>query len=108
MNSNIKQLPHQAIPPLSIEREWNNGHEIIMVEGVRYHADFFRMNSMPSDDVLYAVRKRDDGVVFVTVIPDGESAKKFFEETPLPSASPQMGERHLEGEEQYEENEDGI
>lgn len=78
MNSYIKQLPHQAIPPLSIEREWNNGHEMIMIEGVRYHADFFRMNAMPSDDVLYAVHKRDDGVVIVTVVRTVEEAKIFF------------------------------
>jgi hypothetical protein len=108
MNSNIHQLPHQPIAPLSIEREWNNGHEIIVVEGVKYHADFFRMNVMPSDDVLYAVHKRDDGIVIVTVIRDVESAKKFFENAPLPSASPQMGERHLEGEERDEEKQNVI
>ena len=80
MNRNIKQLPHQIQAPLSIEREWNNGHEMIMIEGVRYHADFFRMNAMPSDDVLYAVHKRDDGVVIVTVVRTVEEAKIFFNE----------------------------
>ena len=80
MNSNIKQLPHQPIPPLSIERDWSRGYEVIIIEGVRYSSDFFRMNSMPRDDALYAVRKMDDGDVHVTTIIDVESAKKFFDE----------------------------
>lgn len=79
-NQFIKQVAHQAEVLLSIERDWNNGHEIIIIEGVKYDADFFRMNAMPSDDVLYAVHKRDDGVVIVTVIRDVESAKIFFDE----------------------------
>lgn len=80
MNSNIKTLPHQVKAPLSIERDSSMGHEIIIIEGVRYHADFFRMNAMPSDDVLYAVHKRDDGVVIVTVVRTVEEAKIFFNE----------------------------
>ena len=77
-NQFIKQVAHQAEVPLSIERDWNNGHEIIIVEGVKYHADFFRMNAMPRNDVLYAVRKKDDGIVHVTVIQNIGQAQDYF------------------------------
>ena len=113
MNSNIKQLPHQVKAPLSIERDISTGHEIIIIEGVKYDAEYFRMFATPEADVLYAVRRDEFGSVTLTTIRNVDEAKKFFDETlPRPPYGhlPQMrGERPNLGEgEQYEENEDGI
>ena len=81
MNSFIKQIPHVDQKPLSIEREYTmQGHEVIVIEGVRYDADYFRIFAHPDTDVLYAVR-RDEDMVVLTVIPTVEVAKEFFEET---------------------------
>ena len=80
MNSNVKNLQHVAQPPLSIERELAGGREFILIEGVRYDADYFRTFSHPETDVLYAVR-RDEETVVLTVIQTPEEASEFFEET---------------------------
>lgn len=81
MNSNIRPMPHVEDRPLSIEREYTlQGREIIVIEGVRYDADYFRIFAHPDTDVLYAVR-RDEDMVVLTVIPTVEVAKEFFEET---------------------------
>ena len=113
MNSNIKQLPHQVKAPLSIERDISMGHEIIIIEGVKYDADYFRTFAYPETDVLYAVRRLAEDVVCLTVVRNMEEAKMFFEETQPPLSFghlPQIGEEHPElGEgEQYKEKEDGI
>jgi len=75
----IKETTHQPNQPLGIERDWNNGREVIIIEGVRYDADYFRTFAHPEMDVLYAV-KREDDAVWLTVIRDEDEAKKFFEE----------------------------
>ena len=80
MNSNIKQLPHQVKAPLSIERDISMGHEIIIIEGVKYDADYFRTFAYPETDVLYAVRNLVDEVVCLTVVRTVEEAKIFFDE----------------------------
>jgi hypothetical protein len=79
MNSNIKQLPHQAKAPLSIERDISMGHEISIIEGVRYDAEYFRTFACPEADVLYSVRRNDDNV-WLTIIRNMDEAKVFFEE----------------------------
>lgn len=81
MNSNIKQLPHQVKAPLSIERDISMGHEIIIIEGMKYDADYFRTFAYPETDVLYAVRNLVDEVVCLTVVRTVEEAKIFFDET---------------------------
>ena len=80
MNSNIKQLPHQAKAPLSIERDISTGREIIIIEGVKYDAEYFRMFATPEADVLYAVKKLAEDVVCLTVVRTVEEAKIFFDE----------------------------
>ena len=80
MNSNIKQLPHQVKAPLSIERDISMGHEIIIIEGMKYDADYFRTFAYPETDVLYAVRNLVDEVVCLTVVRTVEEAKIFFDE----------------------------
>ncbi len=81
MNSNIKPVSHVAQKPLSVEREYVfGGREIIVIEGVRYDADYFRTFSHPETDVLYAVR-RDEETVILTVIQTPEQASEFFNET---------------------------
>ena len=80
MNGNIKQLPHQVKAPLSIERDISTGHEIIIIEGVKYDADYFRTFAYPETDVLYAVRNLVDEVVCLTVVRTVEEADEFFKE----------------------------
>lgn len=80
MNNFIKPLPHQSNKPLSIERDWSSGHEIILINGVRYSADYFRALAHPETDVLYAVRRDDFGSVTLTTIRNVDEAKEFFEE----------------------------
>lgn len=80
MNSNVKNYPHVAQAPLNIERDYTmQGREVIIIEGVRYDADYFRTFSHPETDVLYAVR-RDEETVVLTVIQTLEEASEFFEE----------------------------
>lgn len=80
MNSNIRPMPHVEDRPLSIEREYTlQGREIIVIEGVKYDADYFQTFAHPDTDVLYAIR-RDGDQVWLTVIRNAEEAKKFFEE----------------------------
>ena len=80
MNSNIKQLPHQVNAPLSIERDISTGHEIIIIEGVKYDAEYFRMFATPEADVLYAVKRLAEDVVCLTVVRTVEEADEFFKE----------------------------
>jgi len=79
MNSNVKQLQHVVQPPLSIERELTVGREFILIEGVRYDAEYFRTFAHPDTDVLYAVRSHEDTVV-LTIIHNADEAQRFFEE----------------------------
>ena len=79
MNSMIKTLVHAPEPPLQIEREFVNGREIIVIEGVNYEADYFRMFSHPETDVLYQVQRVED-FVRLTVIETREQADEFFDE----------------------------
>ena len=80
MNSNIKTLPHQVKAPLSIERDISMGHEIIIIEGVKYDAEYFRMFATPEADVLYAVKRLAEDVVCLTVVRTVEEADEFFKE----------------------------
>lgn len=81
MNSQIKTLPHAPNEPLRIEREFEDGREIILIEGVRYDADYFRVFSHPETDVLYSVVRGEDDVVRLTVIYNRVEAEHFFDET---------------------------
>lgn len=81
MSNFIKQLPHVPAEPLRIEREFEYGREIIVIEGVRYDADYFRTFSHPETDVLYSVVRGEDDVVKLTVIHNRVEAAEFFDET---------------------------
>lgn len=76
-NGSVKQVAHQAVRPVSIERDIP---DIVVIEGVRYAGDLFRRFSMPESDVLYAVRRDDQGSVTLTVIRNIEQAEHFFKE----------------------------
>lgn len=81
MNNLIKPMPHVEVRPLSIEREYTmQGHEVIIIEGVRYDAEYFRTFAHPETDVLYAVC-RDEDQVRLTIIQTPEQATEFFNET---------------------------
>lgn len=77
-SSFIKPSPHVAKKPISIERE---DGDVIVIEGVRYDADYFRTFGAPDTDVLYAVQRIDDGCVKLTIIASPEEALEFFKET---------------------------
>lgn len=84
MNTYIKTIPHVEKKPLSIEREYTlQGYEMILIDGVRYDADYFRTFARPDEGVLYAVRSHDDTVV-LTVIRNLDEARKFFDEVVAP------------------------
>jgi hypothetical protein len=73
----IKTLPHDVKKPVSIERE---AGDVIVIEGVRYAGDYFRMFGAPDPDVLYAVQRLEKGCVEMTIITCVEEAIDFFEE----------------------------
>ncbi len=106
MNKSMKPIAHITQRPLSIEREYTlQGREVIIIEGVRYDADYFRTFSHPETDVLYAVR-RDEETVILTVIQTPEQASEFFDPHP---ALPQSGEEHPDlGEGEFEGVDDGL
>ncbi len=82
MNNMIQTMPHIEQKPLSIEREYTpEGNEIIVIEGVRYDADYFRAFAHPETDVLYQVMRDGEGVVKLTVIQTLDEAREFFEQT---------------------------
>lgn len=131
MSQFIKQLPHVPGEPLRIEREFTFSNEVIIIEGVRYDADYFRVFAHPETEYLYAVTRGEDDVVKLTVIHNRVEAAKFFDETfgadpaftwqqvkeryqpdsdPLRPGGhlPQMGEHHLEEKEQFEGDNDGL
>lgn len=76
-SSFIQQAPHVEKRPISIERDEN---DVIVIEDVRYDADYFRTIGAPDTNVLYAVRKLEDGLVMLTVIHSFEEAREFFKE----------------------------
>lgn len=81
MNNLIKQVPHVAQKPLSIEREYMlNGLELLVIEGVRYDANVLRAFADPAPDALYLIR-RDGERVSLTPIRNAEEASEFFNET---------------------------
>lgn len=81
MNSQfIKEVEHMP-DPVSIERE---EHDVIVIEGVRYSGDLFRTLALPSNEVLYAIRRNEEGVVWVTQIRDVPGALEFFGAIPDP------------------------
>lgn len=86
----IKPMAHQAEKPLQIERDWSSGREVIIIEGVRYAAEFFQMIAKPEIDALYALKNNEIGNYW-QIIRSMDEAKKFFEETPIPTF-PQIGE----------------
>lgn len=82
MNNMIQTMQHIEQKPLSIEREYTpEGNEIIVIEGVRYDADYFRAFAHPETDVLYQVMRDGEGVVKLTVIQTLDEAREFFEQT---------------------------
>lgn len=74
----IQEISHQPVQPLSIERDWRYGREIIIIEGVPIDAEYIRSFTHPRTDCLFAARREDD-LVTVTEIIDIEGAKAFFE-----------------------------
>lgn len=77
-NSPVNPMHHVDVPPLRIERDYPGGREVIIIEGVRYDADYFRTFAHPETDTLYGIRA-DEDVVRLTCIRNVEEAIDFFE-----------------------------
>lgn len=75
MSQFVKEVTHVAKTPVRIEREDN---DVINIEGTRYDGDYFRFMGAPDADVLYAVRRLEDGCVCLTVVNSLEQAEQFF------------------------------
>lgn len=73
----IKTLPHVSKEPVSVVREHPDR---LVINGVVYDGDYFREFSHPETDVLYQVRRDEDGCVCLTVIDCLEKAIEFFNE----------------------------
>ena len=76
-NQFIKQISHQPVKPVEIERLPG---DVVYIEGVRYAAELFRTVAFPSDECLYAIRRDGDDVV-LTTIRTVDDARNFFQET---------------------------
>lgn len=72
----VKQIEHNPVEPVQVER---GAGDVLVVEGVPYAGDFFRQMAWPEEDCLYAIRRDEDGRVWLTVIRTVEEAKQFFE-----------------------------
>jgi hypothetical protein len=80
INNAVKLMVFAPEPPLQIVRDYDeSGHEFIIIEGVRYDADYFRKFSHPETDVLYSVSRVED-VVCLTTVETREQAVQFFDE----------------------------
>lgn len=73
----ITPVQHNPVQPVSVERIHPDR---LAINGVHYDGDYFRAFANPETDVLYAVRRDEDGCVRLTVIPTIEEAARFFEE----------------------------
>lgn len=83
LNGLIRQVEHQRRKPVSVERV---DGDILLIEGVRYACDLFREFSSPSDNVLYAIERGDDGVVKLTTVRNAAEAEHFFDRVFLSEA----------------------
>lgn len=70
----IQEVEHESKRPVSIEREPN---DVVVIEGVRYAAELFRVFANPDANLLYALQRHDDQVV-VTLIRNPQDALSFF------------------------------
>jgi len=73
-NRFIEEIEHEAKKPVSIEREPN---DVVVIEGVRYAAELFRVLANPDAGLLYAFQ-RDGDQVIATVIHNAKEAFTFF------------------------------
>jgi hypothetical protein len=71
MNKLIQSMPYQPRKHVSIEREPN---DIVVIEGIRYQGDFFRMLADPDPNVVYRIRREDDAVFFEVIEPEVPNA----------------------------------
>ena len=71
----IQEVEHEDRKPVSIEREPN---DVVVIEGVRYAAELFRVFANPDLNLLYALRREDDQVV-VKIIRNANEAEAFFD-----------------------------
>ena len=73
MNSQIKPVAHQP-KPVTLERDVN---DVVIIEGVRYSGEYFRILAFPNPNMLYAIR-RDGDQVWLTEIHNPGEAQDFF------------------------------
>lgn len=86
MSTHIQQVTQGLLTPVSIERDMASGREIIVIEGVRFDADYFRFMATPNEDYLYAISSREDGSVWFDTIHNVAEAENFFDRVFLANA----------------------
>jgi hypothetical protein len=91
----FKEIEHAKEEPLKIARWWEGGFEKIIIEGVTYDAQYFRTFAEPETDVLYQIRKDEDGVVCLTVINTPEKAAEFFKSIEQGDPAPMENEHGI-------------
>ena len=91
MSQFIKPLPHVSVEPVQVERVYPDR---LTIAGVLYDGEYFRTFSHPETDVLYAVRRDEDGCVCLTVIDSLEKAMSFFEALGAFDTSNETGDDH--------------
>lgn len=64
MSNLIKQVPHQPVRPVSVERTFPDG---LMIEGIQFSGDFFRTFADPDPEKLYRI-VRDGDVIKIEVV----------------------------------------
>jgi len=99
----IQEVEHEPKKPVSIEREPN---DVVVIEGVRYAADLFRIFANPDVNLLYALQRDGDRVVVKVIRNGGEALGFFFQNAYKPpsakAAFPQIEEHDLGEEDQGE------
>ena len=88
-----------------LEYEYDAVNDVLVVEGVRYHGDFFRVLAYPYTDSVYSFETKD-GVVTVTehgskseVLKDVTQPALKYPSAPVGDSTPPVSEHSKEGKE---------
>ncbi len=75
----IEETVMDMFPPESLHFSYDEATDVLTIEGIKYHGDFFRVMSIsgPSDKLFKIVAKSDDGGLTIKAITEwGEENDK--------------------------------
>jgi hypothetical protein len=75
MEKFVEEVEYEGRKPVSIERE---AHDVVVIEGVRYAADIFRVLANPDANVLYTFERDGENVIATVIRNVGEATGFFF------------------------------